>query len=221
LVERWGPACSVLRAARPWVAGRVHEGDVHGFDFGALDGGLDLVSGGPPCQPWSTAGKGLGVADERDVLGATPQFVASSAPRAFVFENVPGLLLGENKPYAEWLIKRLREPGNALQYGVAAGVLNAADFGAPQTRRRAFIIGIRDAPVSDVHALFDRIASRRSFCDPTRVIRPGREPWRTVGDALPGWSTISQGWRRWLDAASPDDTAAEVLLHRREPEAEE
>jgi len=134
--------------------------------------------------------------------------VAQVQPKVFVFENVPGLLTGENIAYSEMLIDRLREPLPGLRYGVAAGVLNAADFGVPQIRRRVFLIGIRDAPVQEIHGLFDAIVGRSGFADPSGVIPEGHSAWRTIADALPDWADDDGSWRRWI---SQDPKEANVL----------
>lgn len=213
LVDSWAPACAVLRAGRLWRPDSILEEDLNHFDWERVAKRIDLLSGGPPCQPWSRAGKGLGASDGRDLLGDTPAMVARVQPKAFVFENVPGLLTGTNEVYAEALIHRLREPQPGLRYGVAAGILNAADFGVPQIRRRVFVIGVRDAPVQEIHRIFDDIAHRRRFADPSGVIPEGSAPWRTVADALPDWADVDEGWRRWISHDAEDANLLEDLLH--------
>jgi len=213
LVDSWPQACAILRAAGIWEPDSVLQEDLDTFDWQRAAGEIDLLSGGPPCQPWSRAGKGLGATDGRDLLGDTPTMVARLEPKAFVFENVPGLLTGENAPYAETLIDRLRQPGPTLQYGVAAGILNAADFGVPQVRRRVFVIGVRGAPVQEIHRVFDVIARRRRFADPSRVIPERSVPWRTLADALPDWAHVDDGWRRWVSQDAEDANLLEQLLH--------
>lgn len=211
LVDFWKPAADVLRTTGPWSRERVHVADVRAFDWSFLAGEVDLLSGGPPCQPWSLGGRGMGAEDDRDLLGHTPELVSWLRPRAFVFENVPGLMSWANIEYAEWLVQRLQEPG----YGVAVGKFNAADFGVPQVRRRIFIVGIRDVENRDVHAFFDALASRRTHADPRRALPPGRQPWVSLGEALPGWDAVAAGWRRWI--ALPRPGALEEVLMPTDP----
>lgn len=200
LIESWEPAVRVLRHVNEWPASAVVHGDLLDFPWEDFADRVDVLSGGPPCQPWSRAGKGLGSEDSRDLLGDMPGVVTRLRPAAFVFENVPGLLSGENEGYATWLIRQLRSPGAGLCYGVVAAVLNAADFGVPQVRRRVFIVGLRNTSDRRLHELFDLVANQRSHADPRRVLPAGRAPWRTIADAIPTWDRVSAGWRRWLGA---------------------
>jgi site-specific DNA-cytosine methylase len=204
LIERWSPACDVLRRHGPWSPERVVEGDVREFKWESVRGEIDVLSGGPPCQPWSIAGKGMAQLDERDLLGYSPALVEAAKPRAFLFENVPGLLAGENSEYASWLIRQLRQSGGRNEYAVTAAVLNAADFGVPQVRRRVFIVGLHRQSGVDVREFFDRVWARRTHGDPRRVLESGLVPWRRVQEALPEWNewnNSSQVWRRWILAA--------------------
>jgi DNA (cytosine-5)-methyltransferase 1 len=114
-------------------------GDVAAVDFRSLRGSVDVVAGGPPCQPWSEGGKQLGHADPRDGL---PKFVAAVReikPAAFVFENVPGLARGSMRRAFEFLVQSLREEG----FEVTWRILSAADYGIPQRRQRIFMVGTR------------------------------------------------------------------------------
>lgn len=121
-------------------------GDIRDLDipktFGALSGKVDVVIGGPPCQGFSQKGSRKTIHDDRNFLFRN--FVAVVEylkPTYFVMENVPNLLTSENG-----LFKReLTELFEALGYAVTAEVLNAADFGVPQNRRRAIIIGKKGA----------------------------------------------------------------------------
>ena len=196
LVEFWEAAVRVLRSAGIWDPSTVHLSDVPEFEWGPLIGKVDVLSGGPPCQPWSQAGHSKGADDKRDLLGAMPGLVRLLSPKAFVFENVPGLMSPTHRDYLEQLVKELRESGG---YGVAVGVVQAADFGVPQKRRRIIIAGIRGQGDGAVHEFFDALAGLRTHADPGRALPPGRAPWVTIAAALPDWS-VGPGWRRWLSA---------------------
>lgn len=103
--------------------------------------GVDLVAGGPPCQPFSTGGLRRGYADGRDLLPTFVRAVLEIAPRSFILENVPGLASKRHEGYMRDVLGPLFE-----RYRVAGPVLlNAADFGVPQGRKRIVVIGSRDA----------------------------------------------------------------------------
>lgn len=114
--------------------------------FGKYRGLVDLVVGGPPCQGFSAKGQRKSINDPRNFLFRYfVDVVSAVAPRYFVMENVPGLLTAENGYFK----KELMDLFAGLGYTVTAEVLCAADFGVPQNRHRAVIIGKRggDAPV--------------------------------------------------------------------------
>jgi len=196
LVEFWEAAVRVLRSAGIWDPSTVHLSDILEFEWEPLIGRVDVLSGGPPCQPWSQAGHSKGADDERDLLGAMPGLVKLLSPKAFVFENVPGLMSPTHRDYLEQLVKELRESGG---YGVALGTVQAADFGVPQRRRRIIIAGIRGQGDGAAHEFFDTLANLRTHADPRRALPPRRAPWVTIAAALPNWS-VGPGWRQWLSA---------------------
>lgn len=99
--------------------------------------GIDLVAGGPPCQPFSVSGKQLGSNDTRDMIPEFIRAVKEAKPKAFLMENVAGLTTQKFLPYLESQIEELKN----LKYDVKWAVLNAADYGVPQKRLRLFIIG--------------------------------------------------------------------------------
>ena len=103
--------------------------------------GIDLVAGGPPCQPFSSGGKRLGNADDRDLMPSFIKVIEDVRPRAFLMENVPGLCTAGRASYFTAVLSALRE----LRYTMSSAVLNAADYGVPQKRRRLFVIGLLNA----------------------------------------------------------------------------
>ncbi|MGQ0617389.1 MAG: DNA cytosine methyltransferase [Acidimicrobiia bacterium] len=166
-VERDADACDTFEKHHPRA--EVIRGDVGDTDTQAriaeFRGRARVVAGGPPCQPWSTGGKRLGEADERDGFPLFRRALALVGPDAFVMENVAGLLRGRRRTYFDTLIEEL----GALGYTVTARVLDAADFGAPQRRRRVVTVGLRGATFE--------------FPEPTHGA--GRSlPWRAAGTVL-------------------------------------
>lgn len=106
--------------------------------FAEYRGKIDVVIGGPPCQGFSQKGQRKSINDERNFL--FKYFVAIVDyihPRYFVMENVPNLLTTENGFFKKEIIEMFREHG----YALATDTLNAADYGVPQNRRRAVILG--------------------------------------------------------------------------------
>jgi site-specific DNA-cytosine methylase len=203
------PVCTaVLRRLPELASTEIASTDLRYAHLARFKGKVGLLSGGPPCQPWSAAGLRLGSEDDRDVLGEMPSLVADIEPEAFVFENVAGLITGQNKRYFESLVARLQAPARGLHYGVLAGRFNAADFGLPQTRERVFIIGLRDEPAAAVHRCFDRIWAKRTHRDPA-IADSLRPEWRSLGAAIEPLGDPG-GWRAWFgQQITPDELNSE------------
>lgn len=175
--DRW--ACQTLRENRdagyPLVAGLdVYEGDVRDINWGtAVTGDVDVVSGGPPCQPFSMGGRARAADDPRDMFPAMTSAIEALAPRAFIVENVKGLTRQAFHDYFSFIRLRLTYPtvrahageswtdhyerlqrvhtsggSRDLEYRVVDTVINAADYGVPQHRHRVLLVGFR----SDVEA---------------------------------------------------------------------
>ncbi|PMS15765.1 DNA cytosine methyltransferase [Trinickia soli] len=142
--------------------------DVRDIEFAAYQGKIDLVAGGPPCQPFSVSGKQMGHLDVRDMVPEFIRAVREIKPRAFLMENVNGLTTSRFRPYLDQRVGELADLG----YEVHWQVLNAADFGVPQKRLRLFVVGLpKGTPFN--------------FPTPTHGPR-GEQRYRTVRDALAG-----------------------------------
>ena len=134
----------------------------------------DVILGGFPCQGFSLANTGRRADDDRNVLYLEMlRVVAAKQPKAFVAENVRGLVLMDKGE----ILRRIVEDFEELGYDVTWKILNAADFGVPQRRERVFIVGVRN----DLHTAFE-------FPSPThsKSSEGGKLPWVSVGDALRG-----------------------------------
>lgn len=149
-----------IRHVRDWP---LQQADVREVDWREFAGRLDLVAGGPPCQPFSIGGKHRGHDDARDMWPEAIRAVRDTHPRAFLFENVRGIARPAFAHYLRWIMAHLRHPGvarevgedhaahtarlEALRRGHAYKVLviqvNAADYGAPQKRHRVIVAGVR------------------------------------------------------------------------------
>lgn len=144
------------------------EGDISEVDFRRFNGKVDLVSGGPPCQPFSIGGKHAGMDDKRNMFPHAIRAIRETAPKAFIFENVKGLLRDSFSNYYQYIIHQLTYPEivrkgdeewtdhfarlekaatrgekDGLAYNVIFQLLDAADYGVPQHRHRVLIVGIR------------------------------------------------------------------------------
>ena len=99
--------------------------------------GVNMLAGGPPCQGYSMKGKKLGLDDPRNFLFREYlDLVEQIQPDVFVIENVKGLLQSANGWFKEEIIQAIEKLG----YSVNVKLLNAADFGVPQSRERAIFI---------------------------------------------------------------------------------
>lgn len=156
-----------LRANRPaWavLSGEV-AGDVRVAAFTRFRG-VDIVHGGPPCQPFSTAGKQGGATDPRNMWPDFVRCVRQARPRAFIAENVPGML---DSKFAGFVQRNILAPLEQ-NYTIVKFKLAAHEFGVPQARRRVFFVGFRSA----------RDAARWTMPEPTHG-----EPGSLFGPVLP------------------------------------
>lgn len=152
------------RSVEKWP---LFEGDVREFDYGKIREEVMVVSGGPPCQPFSLGGKHRGHLDERDMFPEAVRAVRELRPKAFIFENVKGLLRATFGDYFEYVHLQLTHPGftrrhgeswrdhrarlekhhtsrrDRSEYNVIFRLLNAANYGVPQRRERVFLVGFR------------------------------------------------------------------------------
>lgn len=181
-------ACDTLRRNRPgW---NVVEGDVHSVDFTGYRGEVDLVSGGAPCQSFSYAGKRLGFGDVRGTLFAEfARCLREVQPKAFMFENVKGMLTHDKGRTFGTILHTFRESGYVVQYKL----LDASLLGVAQRRIRLIVIGIRD----------DLAAAGASFVYPEPDTRRTtlREALVDVPDS-PG-ARYSERFARFLELVPP------------------
>ncbi|MGH9415848.1 MAG: DNA cytosine methyltransferase [Terriglobales bacterium] len=138
LVELDAHACATLRLNRPkWT---VIQRDLREFD-GSSYRGVDLLTGGLPCPPFSIAGKQLGKDDERNLFPTMIRLAAQIRPRAVVIENVRGILEAVFWDYRRYIAGEL----GALGYITGWKLKHASDFGAPQLRPRVVFVAIQEA----------------------------------------------------------------------------
>jgi DNA (cytosine-5)-methyltransferase 1 len=165
----------------------VYEGDIEKIDLDDFSGKLpvkeiDLIVGGPPCQGFSQLGKREKTDPRNQLWRQYMRFVAYFRPKVFVIENVPQLLTSEEYP-------QIKEYAEKLGYIIKEKVLHAVDYGAPQKRKRAIVIGSRiGAPVhpEPTHVNGQKIS----------LLTQNLKPWKTVRDAIGDLPLIpnSENW---------------------------
>ena len=190
LVELNEDACRSLRANfNPSI---VWEGDIRSFDYSKYQN-VDAIVGGPPCQPFSLGGKAKAHNDARDMFPEAARAIGEVKPKAFLFENVKGLLRPSFQSYFKYIILRLTYPDfrkkeaetwqehahrlsildfdsyRGTKYRVCYRLVNAADYGVPQIRERVIIVGFRsDCP--------------NTWKWPAKTNERGN--WKTLGEAI-------------------------------------
>ncbi len=147
----------------------VFEKDISTFNLTEYKSRVDLLSGGPPCQPFSFGGKHQAAGDTRDLFPQAIRSVREIKPKAFLFENVPGIRRHKFQDYFEYVRLQLRHPDVVIgkneawshhvsrlekyetsglnagtSYNIIVHSINSADYGVPQNRARVFIAGFRD-----------------------------------------------------------------------------
>jgi len=157
-------------------------GDVREVDFGYLLGEVDVLAGGPPCQPFSLGGVAKGDEDERNMFPEMFRAIRQMRPKAVICENVRGLLRPSFKPYFDYILRELELPFETRRegatwrehdewlrrrldqddvpaedrYRVIMTPVNAADYGVPQVRNRVIIVAFRADLNADL-GLFKRL----------------------------------------------------------------
>jgi len=162
----------------------IHEIDIRDFSFPDSSVDIQLLAGGPPCQPFSQGGKHRGPLDQRDMFPQVRRFLTHYRPKAFILENVKGLTRPGFSLYVEFILLMLSMPdvgvdaslpweeqylylkkqnakySKGLRYSIKTKLLNSLDYGVPQSRERFFFVGIR----SDLGVEY-------SFPEPTHSMR--------------------------------------------------
>ena len=141
------PICGeTISENRPnWnVKSGIDNGDVKKIDWSIYKNKVDVIHGGPPCQPFSISGQQKGKNDERNMWPEFIRAVLTIEPRAFVAENVPGILA---KKFSEFVEQEIVSP--LKKYKILMFKLNASDFGVPQNRKRVFFVGFKNKSDAD------------------------------------------------------------------------
>lgn len=130
---------NAVKAYRHNFGDHVEQADINDVNIDDLPN-TDVIFGGPPCQDFSVAGKGAGAEGERGKLvWRYLEIIERKQPKAFVFENVKGLITKRHRPTFDALIEKFNEIG----YEISWRVINAWHYGVAQKRERVFIVGVR------------------------------------------------------------------------------
>lgn len=194
-------ACATYRAMFPEV--ELHEGLITGEESGIERfEGVELLAGGIPCQPFSTAGKGDGEFDPRDGFPMFLRLMERLRPRVALVENVKGLTTKTHAAYLEFVSDKMEALGYIVPWGKRTKgfgpgqVLDAADFGVPQRRHRLILVAFRDwqdaarwawpEPTHSLEALaVAKWATGSYWREHGMVLPPTFAPVARCGDATP------------------------------------
>ncbi len=228
-------ACETLRhntsSTNPTLLGSVFQGRTEDVDWRPLSGRVRLLAAGSPCQPFSLGGKHLADKDGRNLFPEVFRAMRELRPTAVFLENVRGLVRASFRPYFEYILRQLEFPslkprphelwhnhdkrirkqqlslGYEPEYRVSYRLVDAADYGVPQTRQRVIIVATRrDFPIYEfpkrTHSRGALIRSQQAgeYWNRHGIRKPrdfsvngngvnecnGTLPWLTVRDSLAG-----------------------------------
>lgn len=179
----WNVACESLKLNS--VADEVICGDIRQLDFSKYKGKVDVVIGGPPCPPYSQTRHYLvdkvgGFQDEKAGFAVPEYFRAIEEidPKIFLFENVDGFTFKTYREPMEFVIER----SETLGYNITYKVVNAANYGVPQTRKRFLCIGVKKS-------LGKFIFPRETHSEKGEN---GTRKWVTCGEVLSDYDNITE-----------------------------
>lgn len=201
-------ACNTIRKNKPHTP--CDEGDITNISSnhiltksGLQKDEVDVIIGGPPCQSFSTAGMRKGFEDKRgEALLEFIRIIREIRPKFFVFENVPGLKsmakkhipfydrisidkekLSKDQQYGSLFVEVLEKFSGISGYKIDWKILNAADYGVPQKRKRLILIGSR---IVDPKIIFIEIEKQAKWTNPNKAEKEKKHPWKTLKEALSG-----------------------------------
>lgn len=177
-------------------------------DFNIKEGEIDLIVGGPPCQAYSTAGKRL-IDDPRGKLFQEYYRVLKEInPKAFIFENVRGLLSMDRGELFKTIISLFK----SLNYRVSFKVLNSADYGVPQVRERVFIVGTKLN-----NTFFFPIPTHESKESNITLFCQQNKPYLNISDAIGDLPFIKSG-EESFNYETPPQNSFQEIMRRSAPE---
>lgn len=162
------------------------KGDIRNTKETDFPNEIEGIIGGPPCQSWSEAGALKGIDDFRGKLFFDYiRILKYKKPKFFLAENVSGMLANRHSKAVENIIKTFEEAG----YDVTINLVNAADYGVPQDRKRVFYIGFRKDlsvnfkfPKPTTPSKEDKKTLRNAIGDLAETAIPAKEKNKTNGE---------------------------------------
>lgn len=201
----WQTACDTLQKNN--MADEVFCGDVRNIDFNALKekyGDIDCLIGGPPCPPYSQTrhylvGKADGFDDEHAGFAVPEYFRALEKlrPKVFFFENVDGFTFKTHQHEFDFLKKKADELG----YNITFRVVNCANYGVPQTRKRFFCIGVKKE-------LPEFVFPEETHADPEK--KTDKKPWVTCREVISDFDSITEEEKTQKPGAKDYDLLCEI-----------
>ncbi len=183
----WNTACETLAANQ--MADNIFCGDIRNIDFNSLlrkNSKIDCLIGGPPCPPYSQTrhylvNKANGFSDENAGFAVPEYFRALSElkPKVFLFENVDGFAFKTHDTEFSYLKQKAEELG----YNITYKVVNCANYGIPQTRKRFFCVGV-------LKGLPKYVFPEETHMDPTKS--GNKKAWVTCKEVIGEFDDITQ-----------------------------
>jgi len=174
-------------------------------DFGIEKRDIDLIIGGPPCQAYSTVGKRLLNDPRGQLFQEYYRVLKELEPKAFIFENVKGLLSMSRGELFKTIVKLFK----SLNYTVYYKVLNSADYGVPQIRERVIIIGTK-------------LENEYFFPNPTHnndgnnLFETEISPYLTLAEAISDLPFIKSG-EEGFEYATPPQNDFQKIMRKNAP----
>jgi len=180
-------ACETLRIND--ISENIYCGDIRDIDFNIIKvkyGEIDCLAGGPPCPPYSQTRhyltkKAVGFNDELTGFAVPEYFraVKELKPKVFLFENVDGFTFKTHKGEYEFL----KQKSDELGYNIPYKVVNCANYGVPQTRKRFFCVGSKKG-------LPEFTFPSETHADPLK--HTGKKNWVTCGEVIGEFDNITE-----------------------------
>ena len=201
----WNIACETLK--KNIIADEVFCGDIRNIDFKAIKNrytNIDVLIGGPPCPPYSQTrhyliGKADGFEDEHAGFAVPEYFRALEDinPKVFFFENVDGFSFKTHEDEFNFLKTKSQELG----YNISYKVVNSANYGVPQTRKRFICVGVKKT-------LPPFVFPEETHGDPEK--NTGKLPWVTCGEAIGDFDDITEEEKNQRPGAKDYDLLCEI-----------
>ena len=203
--DAWDIACDTLRYNE--IADEVCCADIRNVDFKRIKdkyGKVDCLIGGPPCPPYSQTrhyltGKADGFADKKAGFAVPEYFRALEEldPKVFLFENVDGFSFKTHKEEFDFLKKKSSELGYKISYKV----VNCANYGVPQTRKRFLCVGVKEK-------YHEFVFPEETHADPTK--NTSKLPWVTCKEVIGEFDNVTEEEKKQRPGAKDYELLCEI-----------